>query len=86
MTGAEAVQYDQLLQKTIKLEKTNDLLVKSLEKANKRIGVEIVADTESSSDSLDDSDLAAAIPNTREFQRDSEFAPRYFYITDVCYK
>lgn len=81
--SAEAVQYDQLIQKIIKLETSNEMLTKSLDMVNQRMGVEIIADSDSDSESLDDSDLFLDVPNTREFQRDSEFAQKYYYITDV---
>lgn len=76
-------QYDQLVKKIIKLEKSNEMLTKSLNTANQRIGSEIVADSDSGGESLNDSDLSMEVPNTREYQRDFEFAQKYFYITDV---
>lgn len=62
------------------------MLTRAVNRNNQRIGVEIVPDSDSSSESLDESDLSLEVPNTREFQRDFEFAKNYFYITDVRYK
>lgn len=68
----------------MKLEVKNEILAKSLNgNANTRLGVEIVSNSESSSELLDDSDDAPKLPNTHEFQRDSEFTEKYFYITNV---
>lgn len=77
------MKHDQLIQKMVKLEMKNEALAKSLKMANKKIGVEYIADSDSSSESLSDSEHNLEVPNTREYQRDFEFANKYFYITDV---
>lgn len=72
----------------IKIEEENGLLAQSLTNLNQRLGVEIVADTDSSAgvveDSDSDSNTRVAI-NTRHFQLDPEFAKNYFFITDVMF-
>lgn len=76
-------QYNELLKKVVKLEKDNELLTQSLANTNSRLGVEIVSDSESSIESLQDSEDALDLPNTRHFQTDPQFANRYFFITNV---
>lgn len=59
------------------------MLVDALKKANRRLGVEIISDTESS-DTASDSDLNTdENVNTRHYQLDAEFAKKYYFITNV---
>lgn len=79
-------QCNELVEKVVKLEKEKGVLIKSLTNVNSRLGVEIISDSESSVESLHDSEDAIELPNTRNFQIDPEFANRYFFITNVMGK
>lgn len=59
----------------------------ALKKAQNRLGVEIVPDSDSSDDELDVGNCSTLLdPNVSPdyYQYDPFFAPKYAYITDVC--
>lgn len=65
---------------TIKLEEYISLR-KSVNKMNLRIGDEIIDDSESSLD--EEQEERENFVNTRHYEIDGQFAPRYYFITNV---
>lgn len=65
---------------TIKIEEYNSLR-KSVKKMNTRIGDEIIDDSESSLD--EDYEEPENVVNTRHYEVDGQFAPKYYFITNV---
>lgn len=69
--------------KLIKKEKENEMLIDSLKKANRRLGVEYISDTDESDTTLDSDSNSDPVVNTRHYQLDAEFAKIYYFITNV---
>lgn len=68
----------------VKLEKEIVMLRESLKTLNARVGDEIIDDSSDSS-LEDENEESKNSVNTRHYQIDEQFAPKYYFITNVGY-
>lgn len=72
----------------IKMEEEIETLRNALRRVNVRLGDEIVTDSDDDDVSiLSDNDNVEQNPviNTRHFERDHQFAEKYYFKTNVCF-